>query len=82
MNQNISLKEQDNIYNEIINIQLVLAEIMQEEPKVRRINNACCYSAISQMYANMILKGVYTLNKVPEKYIEEVDNILEKYKED
>lgn len=69
---------------EIDNLQLVLAELLSddEEPKIRLINNKCYqYSNISIMFANMINKGIYSIDKVPTRYIEEVDSIL-KNKED
>lgn len=34
------------------------------------------YSAISQMYANMIEKGIFTIDRVPARYKEEVEAVL------
>lgn len=40
------------------------------------------YSAISQMYANMIEKGIYTIEKVPARYRAEVEAVLEANKKE
>ena len=35
------------------------------------------YSAISQMFANMIEKGIYTIDQVPKAFRKEVEAVLE-----
>lgn len=75
------LEKQTNI------IQLALAEMLEnemvEDTKVVAMAMIYTgYSAISQMYANMIEKGIYTIEKVPVRYREETKAVLEKNKED
>lgn len=40
------------------------------------------YSAIAQMYANMIEKGIYTIERVPTRYRAEVEAVLEANKKE
>lgn len=73
------LEEQTNV------IQLALAEMLENEivddKKVAVMAMIYTgYSAISQMYANMIEKGIYTIEKVPVRYKEEVERVLEENK--
>lgn len=66
-------------YTEMENIQLVIAELLSDEPTVRMIDKGSkCNSPVSEMYVNLIRKELYSIDKVPERYVEEVAMILKR----
>lgn len=82
-----------DVKKEIELLELVIAEILESNNKneassvvlnaVSSLNTIYAkYSAIAQMYANMIEKGIYTIDRVPSKWKAEVEAILEENKED
>lgn len=82
-----------DVKKEIELLELVIAEILESNNKdeassvvlnaVSSLNTIYAkYSAIAQMYANMIEKGIYTIDRVPSKWKSEVEAILEENKED
>lgn len=60
--------------------QLAIAEILSASENVNQpiaLNTIYTqYSAISQMYANMIEKGIYSIDRVPERWRSEVEAVL------
>ena len=61
--------------------QLAIAEILSASENVNQtitLNTIYTqYSAIAQMYANMIEKGIYSIDRVPERWRSEVEAVLE-----
>lgn len=60
--------------------QLAIAEILAASENVNQpiaLNTIYTqYSAIAQMYANMIEKGIYSIDRVPERWRSEVEAVL------
>lgn len=60
--------------------QLAIAEILAASENVNQpiaLNTIYTqYSAIVQMYANMIEKGIYSIDRVPERWRSEVEAVL------
>lgn len=60
--------------------QLAIAEILAASENVNQpiaLNTIYTqYSAIAQMYANMIEKGIYSIDRVPERWKAEVEAVL------
>lgn len=60
--------------------QLAIAEILAASENVNQpiaLNTIYTqYSAIAQMYANMIEKGIYPIDRVPERWRSEVEAVL------
>ena len=60
--------------------QLAIAEILAASENVNQpiaLNTIYTqYSAIAQMYANMIEKGIYSIDRVPERWRAEVEAVL------
>lgn len=60
--------------------QLAIAEILSASENVNQtitLNTIYTqYSAIAQMYANMIEKGIYSIDRVPERWRSEVEAVL------
>lgn len=80
-------KELTEIKEDVKIMELAIAEILENTEKNNQpvsLNTIYSqYSAISQMYANMIEKGIYTIDRVPERWRAEVEAVLaENAKED
>lgn len=80
-------KRVTQIEEEVQTIQLAIAELIKAEldevqPSLAIATIYSEYSAISQMYANMIEKGIFSIDRVPARYKAETEAVLELHKQE
>ena len=80
-------KRVTQIEEEVQTIQLAIAELINAksegvQPSLAIATIYSEYSAISQMYANMIEKGIFSIDRVPARYKAETEAVLELHKQE